>query len=137
MQPENKFLVSLCCSLLMDLGHNQQQHPTVNSGGVSKVPAAPAFSAAHLPLPFRFLWTMFVNPFCLLFLLIFFGDTFCGHLIWQFFCLLLLPKQKNMLTLRDFFSSIGAFLPFLSVLVSVLQSATVERFSVSRMRNFH
>ena len=26
----------LCHSLLMDLGHNQQQHPTVHSGGVSR-----------------------------------------------------------------------------------------------------
>ena len=69
----------------MDLGHNQQHHPTVHSGGVSRVPwrsPAPPLPltfyspSAHLPLPFRFLWTLFVDTFM---------DNFCGHFVWTLF----------------------------------------------------
>ena len=35
----------------MDLGQDQQRHPTVHSGGVSRVPFPSP--SAHLPLPFR------------------------------------------------------------------------------------
>ena len=73
------FLLFFRVSLLIDLGHNQQQHPTVHSWGVSRVPCrspAPPLLlttpplpltfrslSAHLPLPFR-LWTLFVDTFC-------------------------------------------------------------------------
>ena len=33
---KNKFFVGLRHSLLMDLGYDQQQHPTAHSGGVSR-----------------------------------------------------------------------------------------------------
>ena len=58
--------------LLMDLGHNQQnQHPTVYHGGVSRVPCC---SPAHpLPLTFR-------SPSAPLPL---FMDIFCVH-VWPF-----------------------------------------------------
>ena len=68
-------------SLFMDLGHNQQQHPIVHSWGVSRVPCLSPdpplpltfrFPSAHLPLPFGFLWTLFV-------------DTFCGNFWWTLF----------------------------------------------------
>ena len=84
-------VVGLCHSLLMDLGHNQWQHLTVHSGGVSRVPcrsSAPPLPltfrspSSHLPLPFRFLWTLFF-------------DTFCEHCFWNF---LAPPSQKNSWT---------------------------------------
>ena len=48
---KKSFVVSLHHSLLMDLGHNQQQHPAVHSGGVIRV--SYCSPSAHLPLPFR------------------------------------------------------------------------------------
>ena len=33
---EKKYFFGLCHPLMMDLGHDQQQHPTVHSGGVSR-----------------------------------------------------------------------------------------------------
>ena len=81
----------LCCSLLMDIGHNQQQHPTLDSGGVSRVPCR--LPAHTLPLTLRslsaplllfveiffqhFLWTLFVDTLM---------DTFCGTFLWTLFC---------------------------------------------------
>ena len=55
------FLFRLCFSLLMDLGQNQQQHPTVHSEvwELAGSPSAPvllpfrSLFAAPLPLPFR------------------------------------------------------------------------------------
>ena len=64
--------VSLCHSLLMSLGHNQQQHLTVHSGGVSRV----------LPFPFRFLWTLLMN-------------TFCGHFFLKLYIVNLIKTMQK------------------------------------------
>ena len=85
-------------SLLMNLGHNQQNHPILHSGGVSRAPcrlSAPLlpltfrFPSAHLMLPFiiclHFLWTFFVDTFCWHFIGTPFIDTFCGHFLWTLF----------------------------------------------------
>ena len=87
----------LCHSLLIDLGHNQQQHSIVHSGGGSRVPCH--WPAPPLPLTFRSIQL--------------FLDTFCGP-----------PPPKKC-----------AFYPFLSVLILVLLSAWVQRYSVSRIRD--
>ena len=59
---KKSFFFGLRHSLLMDLGHNQQQHPTVHSGGVSRVPCCSP--APPLPLTFR-------SP-----------SVFCGNFLW-------------------------------------------------------
>ena len=68
-------------SLLLDLGHNQHQHPSV--------PLPCRSPSAPLPLTFgspyaicgHFLWTPFGHFLWSLFL-----DTFCGHFLWILFC---------------------------------------------------
>ena len=68
------FLLCCCCLNVMDLGHNQQQHPTVQSGGVSRgrSPAPPlplTFRSPSAPLslpfrsPFATLPLLFRSPF--------------------------------------------------------------------------
>ena len=63
-------------SFWIDLYHNQQQHHTVHSGGVSRVPCHS--TAAQLPLPFRSpsppLPLTFRSP-----------SALCGHFLWTFF----------------------------------------------------
>ena len=83
--PRKTFL-DLFHLLLMDIGHNQQQHSTVHSGGVSRVPCSPAH---HFSFTFRspstfcgnLLWTLFVDTFSEHF----FVYTFCGHFLWKLF----------------------------------------------------
>ena len=130
----------------MDLGHNQQQHPTVHSGGVSRVPCrspAPPLllifrsPSAHLPLPFRFLWTLFVDTFCGHFFVDFLFFV-CSVFVCVFACVIslhsfLTPKRRRKEKKKK---KKCAFCPFLSVLVSLLLSALVKRFSVSCMRDF-
>ena len=52
-------------SLLMDLDHNQQQHPTVHSGGVNGIPCR----SATPPIPLTF-----CSP-----------SAFCGNFLWTLF----------------------------------------------------
>ena len=50
---QKKYLFGLCRSLLIFLGQNQQQHPTMHSGGVNRVPcrlpAPPLLLTIHFP----------------------------------------------------------------------------------------
>ena len=48
---EKSLFVGLRLSLLMYLGQDHQQHPTLHSGGASRIPFRS--SSAHLPLTFR------------------------------------------------------------------------------------
>ena len=96
--PHRKQFFGLGHSWLMDLGHIQQHHPTVYSRGVSRVPCrspTPLLPltfrspSAPLPLPYCFLWTLFVDTFCghffghFLWTLI--ADTLCGHFLLTLF----------------------------------------------------
>ena len=143
----------------MGLGHNQQQNPTVHSGGVRRVPCrspAPPLPltfrspSAHHLLPFcflwTFLWTIFVDNSFGHFLWTLFVDTFCRHILWTLFVdtfldtfwenILWTHSVEHPLKKRRKKKEKKVF-PFLYVLVSVLLSAYVERFSVPCMQDFY
>ena len=73
---QKNFFCCLCHSLFMDLGHNQQQYPTVHSGGVSRVPCRSP--SPPLSLTFR-------SP-----------SAFCGHFWWKLFVDILFYPPQNI-----------------------------------------
>ena len=95
-------------SFWMDLGHNQQLHPTVHSGFPAAHPPLPYRSpSAPLPLTFRslsafcghFLWTFLRH-----FMWTLFVDTFCGHFLWKLFWTLFVDIFLGQFVSSSFFS---------------------------------
>ena len=86
---KKKVFFGLWHSLLMDQGKDQHKHPTVPSGGDSRVPCHSP--SAYLLFLFRFLWKLYLDTFFGpflgkhfydTFLWTIFADTFCGHFLW-------------------------------------------------------
>ena len=88
----------------------------------------------------NFLWTIFVDTICGHFLWTNFVDTFCWHFLWTlFFVWLFVDKNRCFVFVSVFLLSSKQIWdphPFLSVLVLMLVSKSVKRFSGSRMRDF-